>query len=833
MKALAAVFARLILRPLRNEPVRTTLNVLAVALGVAVVIAIDLAGDAAAGSFRSSMDTLAGKASFEIVGAGGIDEKILGKLAAIPMPLRFVPRIESFALIGDREANMPLIGLDLFALDEPPQGAGEAEPEAIGDLRSIWVSGVPGAAAGGKLRLSINGRATEYKVRGTLPAAEPVVLMDIAAAQTALARPGLVDRIEVHVPDGIDAREEIEKALPPGVELRSYGSKTEENRKMLNAFRWNLRVLSYISLVVGAFLIYNTIAVSVVRRRAEVGVLRALGATRMQVRLAFLVEAGMFGLAGAVLGLALGRLMAEGAVRMLGRTVQSLYVSSAPGAIDITWITVAQAFAIAFGATLLSAWGPAHEASQVAPVEAMARGYREVQARARLGLDLTIAIVLSGTAYWLTTLAPWQGRPMGGYAACLLLIAAAAFLIPAMVQAASRVLAGFATLLLRAPGRLATRGIAAALPRTSVLVAALATAVAMMVSVGIMVGSFRETVNLWMESQLRADLYLRPAGGGGAGKYPVMPVALADAIAKLQGVRAVDRFRIYEISYGGLPALFGGGETSVIEGNGRMEFLSGQNREEILKKLPTGDFSIVSEPFANKHLVEAGDRIEISLATGKKSFEVLGVYYDYSNERGYVIVDRKTLLRHLPDTAISNMAVYVDDPSSVDAVRERIAKTAAGQDVLVFSNANLREEALRIFDRTFAITWALEAVAVVVAVLGIAGALVTLVIDRRREMGLLRFLGASPGQVRSLVLTESGLLGLLSIAAGFALGYALSLILIYVINRQSFGWTISFHWPEALLASTLALIFFTTVLAGIYPARVAVRLNPIEVIHEE
>jgi putative ABC transport system permease protein len=212
---------------------------------------------------------------------------------------------------------------------------------------------------------------------------------------------------------------------------------------------------------------------------------------------------------------------------------------------------------------------------------------------------------------------------------------------------------------------------------------------------------------------------------------------------------------------------------------------------------------------------------------------VADIYYDYSSERGTILMDRDTLLRYLPDPAPSNMAIYVASDSSIGAVRAEIERAAAGRRILIFTNRDLRAEALRIFDRTFAITYALETVAVLIAVMGVAGSLLALVIDRRRELGLLRFVGAAAGQIRKLIMVEAGLLGLLATAAGAALGFALSLILIFVINKQSFGWTIRFHWPVAVLLSALSLVYMATVLAGLYPANVAVRLKPIEVVHEE
>ena len=241
---------------------------------------------------------------------------------------------------------------------------------------------------------------------------------------------------------------------------------------------------------------------------------------------------------------------------------------------------------------------------------------------------------------------------------------------------------------------------------------------------------------------------------------------------------------------------------------------------------------MASEPFANKHNVRVGSILSLPLVGAIRHFKVLGIYYDYSTERGYIVLDRRTLLRYLPDPSISNMAVYLQAGADAEAVRREIDGVISGRAILVFSNKGLRRAAIQVFDRTFRITYALEAVAVFVAVMGIAGALLAMVIDRRREFALLRFLGAAQWQVRKIILCEAGLLGLLANVVGVLLGTALSLILIYVINKQSFGWTIQFHWPVALLLLALTGIYVATILAGLYPARTATRMNPIEVIHE-
>lgn len=850
--ALFLLFHRLIVRPLFREPVRTTLTILAIALGVAVVLAIDLAGGAATGSFHSSMETLAGDNDLEIVASGGVPESVVGKLAALPYAIRVSPRVEDYGIIADTKKSSPLIGLDLVAdgsayapngsqstADHQSQAESENLLEHLGDADSIWVGSSAGYKAGDHVGLLINDRVRSYTVRGVYADSngnEAAIVMDLAAAQQALNRFGRVDRILLKVPGTPsleDWQRRLRAVLPAGVEIRPQGTGTRENRRMLAAFRWNLRLLSYISLIVGAFLIYNTISVSVVRRRAEIGIVRALGASRGVILAAFIGEAACFGTAGALIGLPLGRFMATGAVRLMAATVESLYVTSRPGRIELSTTSVVLALAIGIGTAVASAYSPAREASQVSPAEAMARGRREYDVRVHKSRDLWLALALAVVAVAASRAPALAGKPLLGYLAAILLVVASSLAMPAFVHSLTSFSAKLVGRLLGVEAMLASRSLAASLRRTSVLVGALSTAIAMMTAVGIMVGSFRQTVMIWMGDQLPADLYLRPAGSAAADRHPTISSGLAEELRKLPGVAAIERLRIYEISYEGMPASLGSADLNVLRAHQDSDFFSGRPREQVLAELRDSNAVAVSEPFTYKHHVGAGDSLLLSLGETQASFRIVDVFYDYSSERGSILMDRNTMLKYLPDPAPSNLAIYISQGAQLEKVRAEIERVAAGHRVLMFSNRDLRNEAIRIFDRTFAITYALEAVAVFVAVMGIAGALLALVIDRRRELGLLRFLGAATGQVRKLILVEAGLLGLLANLAGLALGLALSLILIYVINKQSFGWTIRFHWPVEVLLGALTVVYGATVLAGIYPAQVAVRLNPLEVVHEE
>lgn len=838
------LFFRVIARPLRSEPLRSALTAISVGLGVAVVVAIELAGNASVSNFQTSMETIAGQADFDISAIGGVKEAVVTRLVTSPIPMDVVPRIEDHAVLPDGD-TVPLIGLDIVTLSN------KVESGALGKLQRtagsqidedpVWLGSRLFAKYPQRVALTINDLTRTYRVAGRVPdaagaAADTVVVMDIDLAQQATAKAGRVDRIEIFLPDHrlLDQqRTRIAALLPRDTELLEAGTQTSENRKMLDGFRWNVRVLSYIALVVGAFLIYNTIAVSVVRRRNEIGVLRALGTSRVQVLSLFLGEAAVFGLVGGLLGVLVGRVLAEGAVRLMGLTVDGLYVSGQAAPIHTTWLEVTLGLFAGTAISLAAALAPALEAASVSPTEAMARGRQAYETRTRAGFYAWLALASAALAAVLSQLPPPGTKPWWGYLACVFLILAGSLLSPALVNIVTRLLERIASGTLGVEALLAARSLRSSLWRSAVLAAAVATAVAMMVSIGIMVGSFRQSVLTWLDAQLVADFYLRPLGSPAADRHPTIDVRVASELEAVPGVAAVDRFRVYEIRYQGTTATLAGGQTDVAENFRRVAFLPGADREHVMQQLRGHDAVLISEPFANKHHVRVNDVIKLPLAGQERAFRVLAIYYDYASERGYIVMDRETMLRYLPDPNPSNLAIYIKPGFNADQVRTSVEKVLSGRSIGLFASGKLREEAIRTFDRTFAITYALEAVAIAVAVMGVAGALLALVIDRRREIGLLRFLGGATGQIQRLILIEAAFIGIVANISGIVLGVALSFVLIFVINKQSFGWTIQLHWPVTALLSALTGVYIATVLSAFYPARVAQRLVPIEVIHEE
>jgi putative ABC transport system permease protein len=819
---LSALVRQFVLRPLRRDKLRSGLTILSVALGVAVVVAVDLAGDAATGSFQSSLTSLVGKVDYEVTANGGVDERVIARLTALPVNARFAAVIEQPVTAGGR-GSVTLFGVD--SLIDPAVAVVSSDSAERFGWKTGDTIGLRGRNRTGQFQVKavLNGQSVGW------------VAVDIAAAQQLLDSYGKIDRIDVTVDAGEDAANVerlVRAAVPATYEVSTPGARGEENQRMLRAFRWNLRILSYISLLVGAFLIYNTIAVSVVRRRTEIGILRAIGVSARGVLTIFLGEAAMLGAVGSLAGIGLGRVLAGGIVGMISDTVNAIFVTSAPGAVAVTWTALGAAMLTGTSVAVFSALIPAREAARVAPAEAMRREAREHAASLHVRRDLMAALAAAAAAIVLSQFGPLGGRPVLGYAATLCAVVAAAMISPAFVGGMIRLLRRPLGRIPGAAGLIAGRSLAASLARTSIVVTALATAISMTISVGIMVASFRETLQVWLTSQLRADIYLRAQGQATAGIYPSMAPEVPAIIAHTPGVEDVDTFHAFTFRYEGEQATFGAGVSDIVRRRNTLRFLDGDG-DAILRSLPGKDRAIVSEPFANKHHVRVGDILRIALGGRTAALTIAGIYYDYSSDRGFVIVDDTTLRKYLPDQPVTNIAVYIKKGADAVQVRRDLETLLSAYPVSIAPNETLRRGAVQIFDRTFAITWGLEGIALIVAMLGTANSLLALVLDRRREIGLIRYLGADDGQIRRMVLTEAGLVGLLAAGLGLMLGAALSLELIYVINKQSFGWTIQFHPPWGLLAGALLLVWIATIAAGIYPAGIARKLRPMEAVHEE
>ena len=853
------LFRQFIVRALLRDRPRTVVTVVGLTLGVAVVVAIRLANASSIRGFETALDVVAGKTSLEIVGAGvGVPETQLRDLGWLRDYGRVSPVIDRIARVrapDGTEYPVRVLGVDVLR-DRPfreyrllrfARDGRDPRPQELLALLLDPTSVVLTQRFAGRhaieldtpVQLIIGDRVHGAVVRGLLLDEGParvvdgqLALMDIATAQLLFDRLGWLDRVEIQLSDVEtidDAEGAIATRLPDGLRVQRPAQRGRQVERMLAAFHFNLTALSYIALVVGLFLVYNTVAVSVITRRREIGTLRALGATRRLVRRLFLGEAALLAMVGAGLGLPAGGRLAQAAVRLTSTTVNALYITSAATVPALSAGDLLLACVVAIPLALAGAAIPSAEAAGVTPIAAVRDVDRFVRDRGVPRRSAALAMLLFGAGWWLSTREAVGGLPVFGLGAALMVVFGAAALVPALLELLRRVRLPWRWFGLE--GLLAHANLSASVSRLAVSVAALVVSLAMLAAIAIMVGSFRDTVGYWVGQTLQGDLFVATADRAPLGPAVTISAATERRLAAHPAVAALDRFSHVDLSYGPDRDLIilGAGDFEVRLEHGGLLLKTPTDGRVAMRRAVGADAVVVSESFAIKHDVAVADRIELDTPRGARPFQVVAVYYDYSSDRGLVVMDRTTFARHYGAQRPTGLTLYLAPDADPEAVREELL-AGAGPDHRLFirTNAALRAEVLRIFDATFAITYALEAIAIFVAIIGVAATLVTLTLERRRELAMLRQLGAGRGQIRRMVVIEAAMLGMLSQGVGLPVGVMLSLILIYVVNVQSFGWTIQFHLPLGFLAQSTLLIAVTTALAGLYPARIATRLTETE-----
>lgn len=874
---LFAVCARLGWTHLSTHPGRTLLTIIGVGLGVAATIAVQTANVDVLRSFEESVLTVAGPVTLEVsAGEAGMDERLITTVREVTGVDSARPVVEVGVQVADRQQSFLVLGLDLLdelnavqgrlpvtleALQRPGEGDGmEAllAPNGIlvGQVLASELNVGPTAAlelevGSGKVSVVITG--VMGRQAGEVSAWDRLAVMDIAAAQRTFGLNGRLDRIDVVTQSSSSVEqvaEAIAQILPPSVTVRRPIQRSRQVESMVSAFQMNLSVLSMVGLLVGVFLIYNTVSFTVAQRRREVGILRAIGMSEPMVVGLFLAEAGVFGVAGGVLGGGLGLVLGNVLVGLVGRTIHDLYVPMAaasrafgfpPGSVRL----LIEAIVIGSSVSVLGAVGPSLDAGRTLVVAALAPGEYDIAQRVRaasLGLvGGALLLFALGAAF----AGPVGGVPVFGYLATFCLLAGLSCLVPILMQWVCRTreldASSPAPSLGGAIRHIAREQTTRGMGRNAVTVSAFLIGVAIMVGVMVMIRSFRDTVEIWIDQTVMADFIVAPAGWPhvvrGGTSAQVLPGAWRASLAGTAHVTAVDVYRDVRIDLDGRPIALVSRDVALHAARSRYLFLEGESAM-ILTRVAAGEGAIISEVVANSLQVAKGSRLSIPTPMGTKSLAVLGVFYDYATDGGKIVIDRSLYREWWNDDGVTVFPVYAEPGADLAQARTALLNTLADESrgtllPTVLSNRELRREILRIFDRTFTLTYVLEAIAVIIAMLGIINTLVTSVVERRRELATLQALGSSRGQITALILWEAGYLGILGTAMGLFGGLALAWILIRVINRQSFGWTIQVSWPLGLMAEVAALAFFASLLAGFWPARWASKQPLVEGIRYE
>jgi len=837
------VLRALVLRPIVREKLRTLITVFGIAVGVAVVVAIALANQSALRAFRESVDAVSGRANYEIASDSGLDETLLFKLQPFwRRGVRFAPVIDIDGIVQPQQIPIRILAVDLLSdihfRDYRYAQIQAAYVNLFKDDAIILPATFArdhGLRLGSPIEMNVLGHETTMIVRGILEARGPATafngsigIADIATAQKRFGMLGRLTRIDLLLPDD-KLIPDIQRMIPAGARLERPSRRNERVEKMLRAFRVNLFALAGVALLVGMFLVYNTVLISILRRRKDVGVLKTLGASPKQVFVAFLVEGLLFGAVGSAAGIALGDALAFAILRTISRTVNELYVVSQPESIALTPTIVAAGALVGMLLSLVSAIQPSLEAARVRPNLLIQSGLQQRVQRVRRRTLIVAALLCFVAGAAITLLPPIKGIAVGGYVAVLFVVIGFSLLAPPIVVVATTWLATPLRALFGTIGQLAPASIRASLRRTAVATAALAVATGMMIAVALMVGSFRETVRVWVNQTVSSDLWLRPAKMLSNADAALFPPQIGDDLKRVPFIAAIDRIRGHDVVYGDSLIAVGSGDLAVARRFGDLPMITPRSAAKALDDAIRLNGVLVSESFSLKFNKRVGDVIELP-----QRFPITGIYRDYSSDRGTVVMDRALYVSAFHDDAINTVIIFLKPGVSLERARAQLEMTFGPKyHAFTVTNREIRTAVMRIFDQTFVITYALLAVAIVVAVLGIINTLTALILERTRELALLRVVGMTIGEVRQMIVIESAILGLVSTAIGIAMGYALSWILIYVINKQSFGWTIEFHTPVRIIVASCAVTLVAAALAGLAPARVAGRIDLASAIKTE
>lgn len=831
---------------LLRHPWQLGLALLGICVGVAVIVAVDLANSSSRKAFLLSMNTINGEASHQIVaGPGGVDENLYVRLRVEEGVQDIAPVITGYADVNDQ--TLQVLGVDLFAertfraYTLPAAGSSGArfalhettfrdfltKPGAV--LMSTAAATSLGLSGGDNFTITTAGKdypavlVGTTNAHGSSAAIGSLLVVDIATAQHWFNKVGYLSHIDVRLRADQDTAATIRAALPPGTQLLSAESRTQSITEMSAAFMTNLTAMSLLALLIGTFLIYNSVSFAVLQRRKLIGVLRALGLTRRETFALIVAEGAVLGLVGAALGVVLGVWLGEQLLLLVSQSINDLYFRVTVTDVDVSPWSLLTGLVVGVGATGLAAIVPAIEAAGYRPQLSLARSVLEHRSRRLLPRIAVAGLVAAAAAL---IILPLSGTSLlAGLTAMFLLILGFALCIPVIVDAASRLSAGFAGRLGGITARLAVRDISASLSRTGVAIVALAVAVSATVGVSVMVDSFRVAVSAWIGNSLRADIYVGVPGGS-------LDLELVDDIGHLPGVAEISSSRRIWLE---MPA----GRTRLLvidraeSGHGGTELLDAEP-EATWRAFEEEGAVVVSEPYAYRNDVGQGDTLVLNTREGPQAFNIAATYRSYDANQGTVLMSRRTYQRYWQDDAIDSIGIYLAADASLQTVMDRMRELSQGRQVLYMrSNRDLRDLSLQIFDRTFVITDVLYWLAVGVAIIGILGSMLALQLERAREFAILRAIGMTPWQLGSMVTLQSGLIGLISGLAALPLGLLMAWVLIDVINRRSFGWQMDMSIAPSFLLTALALSTGAALVAGLYPAYRAASARPALAMREE
>jgi putative ABC transport system permease protein len=810
------------------------LTVMGVALGVASVLSIQIINMNAMAAFRGSVAAVSGEADLSVMGrtpsfSESVYPKVLqteGVRGAWPMCRVEVILDQGRETSSSDRLFLDIIGLDFFApMDIPWSGQsgdlsgsmstpGWAAVTPIMAERMGWEKGDRFTVASGSRKVSlVVGALVDFQAMSPL-ASPKLIVMDIAQVQDLLGRRGQIHQIDLKLEEDADVesvRTNLENALGSSVHVVTPAQREQQAEGLMAAFRLNLTALSMISLFVGLFLVYSSTQASLIRRREEFGLLRSIGATRRQVFWLIIGEVSLLGAGGVALGIPLGYWVARSNVEMVSATLTNLYLLSEISTLELPLWLYALAVVIGIGGAVAGAVIPAIDISR--------RDTRSLLASFTLHEKISTAApiafaggstILAGSIIWYITLGnEWQHA---GFVLAVALLLGIPLLTPYTIrEVCGRVRThtfGFAY---------SVKGLGVQLQTTAFAVASLAIAVSMLIGITLMVGSFRKTLEVWILTSVQADIYIAPTSWKGKGSGGALDPKVIGTLTSHPAVRAVDRLRGFRVYSGERQIGLAGVEMGLRGGESRFPLMEGDPSKVTREVIEEGAI-FVGETLARKADRWVGDTLPIYTAQGEQHFKIAGVYYDYSTEGGSAVMDLATMSKAFGPGPINSIALYLKEGVDPETVVDQLKASLPESSLRIRSNRRLRTEVFKVFDQTFAITNLLKGMSLLIAVCGITLMLLVLAREQVSELALYRSIGASRSQIFRVFVGKGLGMGLFGLFLGSVGGVLLAGLLIFVINRAYFGWTIQPYFDVWPIAQQAVMILGAAVLASLYPA---------------
>jgi putative ABC transport system permease protein len=830
------------------------LTVAGIVLGVAVFVGMHTANQSVLFAFANTVDRIAGKTELQVTaGEPGFEEDVLEKVQAAASVRVAVPAIEAVVDTNiASQGNLLVLGVDMTGDRSLRDYDLDSADEAVIDDPLVFLaqpdSIILTKQFAEKNHLAVNDTITlgtvlgqrKFTIRGVMKTGGMtsafggnLAIMDVYAAQRMFGRGRTFDRVDIGLKPGhkiAEAERELQASLGSGFQIEPPSGRGQQFEAMLSAYSMMVGVSSLFALFIGMFIIYNSFAIAVTQRRSEIGILRALGATRAQIRWLFLGESAVTGVIGSIGGLLFGMLIARGIAASIGSLINDVYgVAQRADDVSTSPALLATALAVGVATSIVAALIPARNAARVDPVQALQKGKYQALSPSESRWRIVLAAICAAASVGFLVFSQIRWAFYAGY---VLTIAASLLLIPMLALGLARMLRPLLKAIRPVEGALAADSLIQAPRRTSASVAAVMLSLGLVVAFAGMARGSYDSIRGWMETALNPDLFVTPSQSIVI-RTIRFPKAMHAELAAVPGVERVQSVRDARIIFRKTPIMVVAVDVKSVSETARRRPVEG-DEEDMYRRTAAGEALMVSDNLAQLQRLHAGDMLDVPAPYGAIRLPIAGVVLDYSDQQGTILMDQKLFERYWHDDSVNIFRVYLKPGVQMPDVRQRILEQYSGRrQVFVLTNAELKGYILKITDQWFSLTSVQIAVAVLVAILGIVNTLTVSITDRRRELGVLRAVGGLHGQIRRTIWIEALSIGTLGLILGFALGAINLYYVLEIVHRDVGGMHFDYQFPASVCAALVPAILASAFIAAIWPAESAVRGSLVEALEYE